>query len=320
MSFGQRQVIKIYHFFRKTLFSSILNPINISTSRAFSQWQPAAWLRVTGEDAFSFLQGQFTNDLRALERGAEAVYGLWLTVKGKVVADSFVLRLEEGGFGVVSYFSPAAAIRERLESFVIADDVTIADETAEWVGFSFIGSAPPERPAGAREWGGRRVRDGSREWSVPAADAAAVRERLGGWEEWDAAKLEAERVAAGVPAVPRDVGPGDLPNEAGLEADAISYSKGCYLGQEVMARLRSMGQVRRSLVRVRWEAEVRPGGGPVPLWRGDRQVGELRSATTGPDGRGAVGLAMVSRLHVSAGMTLSWAAGGPATVEVLELP
>jgi hypothetical protein len=305
---------------RNRLFSNILNPINFSTVRAFSRWRPAAVLRVTGEDAFSFLQGQFTNDLRALEREAEAVYGLWLTVKGKVVADSFVLRLGDGAWGVVSYFSAAAAIRERLESFVIADDVTIADETGAWVGGSFLGSAPPERPAGVFAWTGRRVRDGNREWLVPAAEEAAVRARLGGWEEWDAAKLESVRVATGVPAVPRDAGPGDLPNEAGLEGAAISYSKGCYLGQEVMARLRAMGQVRRSLVRVQLAGEAEPAGTPAALWQGERQVGELRSATPGPDGRGAVGLAMVSRLHVAAGAKLGFAAGAVPTVEVLELP
>ena len=72
------------------------------------------WLRVTGDDAASFLQGQFTNDLRLLEKSA-AVYGLWLTVKGKVLADSFVLR---GGdpheFWIGSYYSPSATIRDPL--------------------------------------------------------------------------------------------------------------------------------------------------------------------------------------------------------------
>ncbi len=104
--------------------------INISTSAVFFCWRPAAWLRVAGPDAPSFLQGQFTNDLRALEKQA-AVYGLWLSVKAKVLADSFVLRgAEENEFWIGSYFSPAAVIRERLESHVIADDVTVEDRTA----------------------------------------------------------------------------------------------------------------------------------------------------------------------------------------------
>src|SRR5437016_12516025 len=98
-------------------------PINISTSEGLFAWRPAAWLRVSGADAASFLQGQFTNDLRSLG-DQPSVYGLWLNVKGKVVADSFTLR---GGaaqeFWLGSYFSPAAIIRERLEGHIIADDV-----------------------------------------------------------------------------------------------------------------------------------------------------------------------------------------------------
>ena len=113
----------------------------------FYRWQPAAWLRVVGPDAFAFLQGQFTNDLRELEK-SPAVYGLWLNQKGRVLADSFVLRgrvAEE--FWVGSYFSPAAVIRERLESYIIADDVTIADETAAWSGVTLTG---PNALASAR--------------------------------------------------------------------------------------------------------------------------------------------------------------------------
>ena len=107
-------------------------PINSPTSSAIFPWRPACWLRVTGDDAATFLQGQLTNDLRELER-APSVYGLWLTLKGKVLADSFVLRGETPNtFWIGSYFSPASVIRERLESHVIADDVTIADETSGW--------------------------------------------------------------------------------------------------------------------------------------------------------------------------------------------
>src|SRR3954464_5276449 len=104
-------------------------PINFSTLTEIHRWQPACWLRVTGDDAANFLQGQFTNDLRALpKRGA--VYGLWLSIKGKVLADSFVLSgVNPGEFWIGSYYSAAKIIRERLEAYVIADDVTIEDAT-----------------------------------------------------------------------------------------------------------------------------------------------------------------------------------------------
>jgi folate-binding Fe-S cluster repair protein YgfZ len=114
------------------------------------------------------------------------------------------------------------------------------------------------------------------------------------------------------------VGPGDLPNEAGLEAEAISYTKGCYLGQEVMARLKSMGQVRRRLVRVGGAGESIPAL-PVPLFGGGRAVGELRSAVR--DGAGGwSGLAMLSRLQVAAGAELAWTPQGNPAVRVLEAP
>ena len=93
-------------------------------------WRPAAWLRVSGPDAGTFLQGQFSNDLGLLST-RPAVYGLWLNQKGRVLADSFVLKgstAEE--FWVGSYFSSGTAIRERLESHIIADDVVVADESA----------------------------------------------------------------------------------------------------------------------------------------------------------------------------------------------
>jgi hypothetical protein len=125
------------------------------------------------------------------------------------------------------------------------------------------------------------------------------------------------RIEAGIPAVPVDLGPGDLPNEGGLEADAISYTKGCYLGQEVMARLKSMGQVRRRLVRVAIVAKKIPPL-PAPLFLGERQVGELRSVA--PDAAGGfVGLAMVSLLHVKADARLAFGADLPAEASVASL-
>lgn len=315
MGSGQQQVFKFYHFFLKQLTKGLLEPINFSTSPAIFPWRPAAWLQISGADAASFLQGQFTNDLRALDR-VPAVYGLWLTVKGKVLADSFVLRAAApGAFWVGSYRSTVAVIRERLESFVIADDVTITDETDRWTGFSVFGAAANAAAAGDRLGGvlfpGRRTRGEHREWVVPAAQAGAARARLAAWPEAGAADVERVRILDTIPAVPADIGPGDLPNEAGLDAEAVSYTKGCYLGQEVMARLKSMGQVRRRLVRVRAAAGGVPAL-PAPLWAGPKQVGEVRSAVA--DAGGLVGLAMISLLGVGTATTLALAPDGPATV------
>lgn len=299
-------------------------PINFPTSTAFFRWRPACWLRVTGEDAGTFLQGQFTNDLRTLA-STRSVYGLWLTVKGKVLADSFVLA---GGspqeFWVGSYFSPAAVVRERLESHVIADDVVIADETEHWAGLCVQGEAAnallTEAPRGTLAFPGRRHRGPAVEWMYPLAagePAWAVALRASG-RLLEGEAQERQRIAAGIPAVPADIGPNDLPNEGGLEADAISYTKGCYLGQEVMARLKSMGQVRRRLVRVRG-AGAEPPACPAPVFTGARQVGEVRSAVR--DGaQGWIGLALVSILQAGPGAALALAADAPPALQLEEAP
>lgn len=294
--------------------------INITTSPAIFRWKPAAWLRVTGADAASFLQGQFTNDLRPLAQpNCPAVYGLWLSLKGKVLADSFVLRRADGdGFWIGSYFSPATVIRERLESYIIADDVLIADETGAWDAVTSWGDGPPEpRTEGVMVFPGRRDRTVAWESVFPQGLApgwlaAAEEQRI------EAEEVERRRIAAGVPAVPVDVGPADLPNEGGLDVDAVSFNKGCYLGQEVMARLKAMGQVRRRLVRVSGKGAPPPAR-PTALFGGDRQIGDLRSAVA--DGAGGwMGLAMLSKLHTTADTRPTFSAGGAEGLRLWDVP
>ena len=296
--------------------------MKIPTQLAFYVWRPAAWLRVGGADAESFLQGQFTNDLRN-PPPRSAVYGLWLNVKGRVLADSFVLRAAAANeFWVGSYFSPAAAIRERLESFVIADDVVIEDATGNWGGVTLMGEGARSFAANLQGDGllfsGRRGGGENVEWVFPATQLPALRAQLAGGREVSGEEMTRRRIAAGIAAVPVDIGPGDLPNEGGLDADAISFTKGCYLGQEVMARLKSMGQVRRRVLRVAGAGDAIPAL-PAPLWVGARQVGELRSAVRDGAG-GLVGLAMLSLLHLKPDGRLALSPDGEPTMRVVDSP
>jgi folate-binding protein YgfZ len=126
--------------------------------------------------------------------------------------------------------------------------------------------------------------------------------------------MEGLRIADGIPAVPADIGPGELPNEGGLEAVAISYGKGCYLGQEVMARLKTMGQVRRRLLRVQGFGAIPPL--PAAIHQGDRRVGELRTAVATVEG--FIGLALLSLLHLRAEVGLSFSPGGDVALRVSE--
>jgi tRNA-modifying protein YgfZ len=193
----------------------------------------------------------------------------------------------------------------------------IEDLTDRWGAVSLL-SAAPEDVVGKRfpaplTFRGRRMRSGSLEWIFPVENHAQVHAALldQGLTEISALEIERLRITDRVPAVPQDIGPGELPNEGGLELAAISYNKGCYLGQEVMARLKSMGQVRRRLLRVRGNAQNFPAL-PAPLFLGDRRVGELRSAVFDPTGM--VGLALLSLLHLKPGAAFSFAVGDPPSV------
>lgn len=290
---------------------------NFPDSAAIFPYSPACVLRASGPDAADFLQGQFTNDLRNL-LPRQSVYGLWLDRKGRVIADSHVLRADDGpDFWIASVSSPALAVKQRLEDFIVADDVAIEDATGSWLGVALIGAGVEEWCAAESRPGlvfpGRRGEPGNLEWIFRDQDSGPVKAMLSGAREISAEEVERMRIGAGVPLVPVDIGPADLPNEGGLESAAISYSKGCYLGQEVMARLQSRGRVRRTLVRVAGSGAPPPV--PAALWRSDRREGDLRSAVPDAGGLGFAGLALVSSSAASGPFSL--ASGMPPSLDVV---
>ena len=280
-------------------------------------YRPACVLRASGGDVAAFLQGQFTNDLRNISPG-QSVYGLWLDRKGRVIADSRVALSGDGAdFWIVSVSSPAPVVARRLEDHIVADDVAIEDATGDWRAVSLIGEGVgawcAAEPRPGLLFPGRRARMENWEWIFRDADFGPVAEMISSAREISREEAERMRIASGIPLIPVDIGPADLPNEGGLDSQAISYSKGCYLGQEVMARLHSRGRVRRCLVRVAGAGAAPPA--PAPLWRGDRREGELRSAVADADGRGYSGLALVSA--AAAGGPFSLASGIPPSLDVV---
>lgn len=287
-----------------------------------------AWVRVTGPDAAAFLQGQCTQDLRSLQPG-ETTFALWLTLKGKVMGESLVLKAKEGEWWLWSAHTSGAALVQRLDEFVIADDVVIAATGPEWTQLTIAGEVGEawlrsvregrEPPAAGRAeaWGGGWLFAGRRgqarvwDWVHPAGPLPPAALEMGVLTE---AALRLDRLAAGVPAIPVEFGPGDLPQEAGLEAVAISFTKGCYLGQEVMARLQAMGQVRRRLVRVAGAGLAPDAGGQ--LLQAGRRVGELRAAAD--HGSGWIGLAMVNLIGLDKTAEIGLADGG--SVALIDRP
>jgi len=289
----------------------------------------SAVLRVTGPDSNRFLQGQFTQDIR--KNLGFFAYGLWLNQKGKVVADSFIYRVAEEEFLLVSLRTPATVLRQRLESYLIADEVTVTEETSSWAMLALVGAdaridlerafdlAPPEAATAARLGTG---------WVAPARFSRQPNFLLLGHpdevEVWrqrledvgvgrERGRFEAERLRSGIPAVPDDVGPDDLPQEGGLETAAISFTKGCFLGQEVMARLRNLGQVRRRLHLVRGSGA--PPAARTAVRQQEQRIGETRSAAA--DGDGFVALALLSLVTYDASRPATLDDGRPLVLTAL---
>lgn len=270
-----------------------------------------AFLRVTGKDARSYLHRMSTQDLAALPPGA-AAHAAFLTAKGHLLGDALVLA-EEGGLLLALPPEAAAAVRAHLEKFVIMDDVAVAAEE----GLRALPLLGPEGPArlGGRAGGARSAPNLRRgvpclDLWLPAGEAEGLRAGLlaEGIPALGEEELEALRVAGGVARFGADVDGSRLPMEAGLTRDAISFTKGCYIGQEVVVRATARGQLQRGLVQLL----LPPGAGPgTPLLAGGAEVGRVTSAAETPDGR--MGLGWLRRAHWRPGERLE-AAGGEAVV------
>ena len=237
---------------------------------------PAGLIDVSGEDAPTFLQGQGSQDLSGPV--GSCAYTLWLDHKGRVHGDAFALRLEEERYRLVSPFSPSSSLKTKFDRFVVADDVEteiLTEHDLLTVGgagapelLKQLGIESPQAgthvsvdlPAGGGQaivFQGRRTKGETFEILLPKealADVVKMVESLGATAR-SREDLERMRISAGIPAIPIDAGPGETPLEGGLE-DAVSLRKGCFLGQEVVARQSRLGRITRTLVIVRVETKL----------------------------------------------------------------
>ncbi|MDX2109137.1 MAG: hypothetical protein SFY80_02740 [Verrucomicrobiota bacterium] len=293
---------------------------------------PITLLRVSGEDAASFLQSQFSNNLRNMAHD-RAVYGLWLDRKGKVCADSFILQEGSGSFLLFSYECSAATIKEKLERFIVADDVVVESIGASyldlvvWGGHSStrLGAAEGTYPAAASWYRsgeallvhGRRSTEKHADILIPLKDTALLEaylldlEKSGSMEvSWS--EMEHERLRSRIPSVPRDVTPGELPQEGGLVDDAVCFTKGCYLGQEVMAHLKRSGGFRRRLHPVSMAGF--PPSANALIYAGDKQAGELRSYLY--NGSSGLGFALMKHRELAGRRQFSLFPDGPEAITI----
>ncbi|MEA2375235.1 MAG: hypothetical protein QOD53_1698 [Thermoleophilaceae bacterium] len=278
-------------------------------------------LRLTGAEAAEFLQGQVTNDVEGLAPG-HGCYAALLNHKGKVQADMRVLR---GDAWIWLDTEPGAqALLERtVRTFGIGRDVRAADVTASRAILSLVGPAARRaldaEPAAAEhssvrgEHGLYVATDAGVDVICTAADADAVRLALG-VEPASEEAAECLRIEAGRPRFGLDFDTDTIPEEAGLNDRAVSFTKGCYVGQETVARLHYKGKPNRHLRGLRLSEPAKHG---QPLRLGDRQVGVVGSATVSPV-HGPIALAVVRR-EASPGDTLDVGDAG-ATAELVELP
>ncbi len=301
----------------------------------FCQTSPSAWIRTEGEDAPGFLQSQFSNDLgKNLEQAV--VYGLWLDRKGKVQGDSFVHQAAKETFYLFSYFSTAETILERLNSNIVADDVDLQDETDSVASISWWGDGagefleylnldqPPAEKFLSISSGyvisGRRSAHKNFDLIIAKEKSGEVREKINDFGrersiQWvGAEELQLERILSEIPSVPGDIGPADLPQEGGLEKDAVCFQKGCFLGQEVMARLQYGGTSRRRLYQVRSIGWLELPSLPCELYIGAVSAGQLRSVATSESGLS--GLALLKTAQIDETTRFSLSPGGTSDLEI----
>lgn len=298
-----------------------------------------AYLSFTGPDRARYLNAILTNNIKGLTVGQGNV-SLLLNPQGRILAEIETYAQAENLF-CVSY----AMIRERLvewlDRYIIMDDVTLTDESRR---FGTLAIEGPTAVAAARELAGIELSSlpelGRIETSVASIPCWITKRSAGGiggcefmvesdklanvWEALsDAVKkhgggamgyhaLSAQRLAQGAPWFGYDFGEKQIPHEAGLETTHISYTKGCYTGQEIVERVRSRGQVNRRRVELEFDGAIAPPAGEV-LWVDGKEAGFVTRAAVPCFLDHAIGMGYVRKDHNAPGSRLSWS-GGTAVV------
>jgi len=259
-------------------------------------------LALTGEDRKAFLNGQVTNDVEALAEG-EGCYAAFLTPKGKMLGD---LRILDAGDELLLDTERVALqpLFDMIRRFSIGHRVELHKRTVERGLLSLVGADPGEFELPPVEHAHRLASVGERPVRVvvtdegvdvlcDAGDTDAVRAALlaGGARAMTDDEAEILRVERGRPRYGVDLDESVIPQEAGLNDRAVSFTKGCYVGQETVARLHYKGKPNRHLRGIRLREEAAPG---TALHLGDREVGRITTAVVSPT-LGPIALGFVRR-------------------------
>ena len=291
-------------------------------------------VRLTGGDRLSYLQGLLTNDVAALLPG-EGCYAALLTPQGRMISD---MRVHETGDMVLLDvpISATPRVAAHLADFIFSEEAQADDVTSEIAEMTVVGPRAPEVVGLALpRFGNRRISvagvdvlaAANDELASPAVDLFLESARkpallaalaAAGVSPVDEALFETLRIEAGTPRFGVDMDESTIPLEAGIEDRAISFSKGCYVGQEVIIRVmhRGGGRVARKLVGLAF-----PAGADVPdrgaqLVSGGRQVGAVTSAALSPSLGHPIALGYVHRDLAAPGTPLALANGSGSAVVV----
>ncbi len=300
-------------------------------------------LRVSGEDATSFLQGLLTNDVENCAIG-EARYAALLTPQGKILFDFLVLRIPAAtgtAFLIDCPAAQAADLAKRLGFYRLRAKVTIADESADHGGAGGVGRGhsparppPPSWPGLSRLSTPRRPRQlqmfPATAWMAGTSPAMTVdggllicrsprsparrsgrllpRAKAAALANAGASDYAAHRIALGVPSGGVDFAYADIfPHDANLDLlHGVDFEKGCYVGQEVVSRMRHRGGVRKRIVRLALGGDAPEQG--TPVLAGEMPVGTLGSTS----GRAALALLRLDRVEDASAAGKALSAGGIA--------
>jgi tRNA-modifying protein YgfZ len=299
-------------------------------------------LLVTGSEAAEYLQGQLTNDVEALEPG-EGLYAALLDRKGHMQADMRVVRPPSSvpfgpqttkrnsqlDFWIDTESEALEAVRRHLQMYKIGRDADVVDVTTERAIVSLIGpraveiagsAALPENFCEEVTIAGTQVLAVGSAAGIDLILDSAARDRVqeallvAGAAEVSAEAAEIVRIEAGRPRFGAEMGTGTMPAEAGIVEQAVSFTKGCYIGQETVARLHYKGKPNRHLRGLRLSGPARQG---EAVRLGEKEVGRLGGSGVSP-AFGPIGLAILRR-EAEPGATVAVGEDG-VTAEVVGLP
>lgn len=265
--------------------------------RAFVDLSPWRKLRVTGTDAGRWLNDLVSAELGALD-GGQAVASLLLSPTGRIRAEFTVARLGDGWLLVQDPLQPAS-VGELLDPYVLSSDVALEDRTGQLSLLALPGpaEATPDRPGPASGPAGYRPSALGEGLDLVGEDRDGLAAAVGGRVEASEEAVEVWRVERGVPRLGVDLDQDALPHETPLER-AISYTKGCFLGQEAVAKVRNLGHPPFVLRAVRADGQLSPGDA---VMAGDESVGRVTSGAALPEG-GAAGIVRIRWTARDAGL------------------